>query len=173
MTRSASIFLSVITLALAHAADASETSQKADPVMRCETAYSDTNGAIVKINFYIRFPDLNVVGADERVFFGGSKFYFSDGGVKNSSFLFDNPSFESYNRDEFERRNLIFISEGPYYLSTSNMEANKPKATFDIHIRRTGLASTKRENWNGTCQQISIKDDALFIELQSMEVPEE
>ena len=152
--------------------DAPEQDRVSDPLMRCETQHSDSAGALVSRKVYILFPSSDVVGRDGRVFFGGANFYFEDGYVGRSSFLVENPNFESYSREEFERRNLIFLNEGAYYLSTSDIEANAPRATFNIHIRPTGLVETRILDWNGTCTQISATEDEIYISLQSRPVTE-
>ena len=152
--------------------DAPEQDRVSDPLMRCETQHSVRAGGTVSRKFYILFPSSDVIGRDGRVFFGGAILYFEDGYVGRSSFLFENSNIESYSREEFERRNLVFLNEGAYYLSTSNTVANTPRANFNISVRPTGLAEPRILDWNGACTQISAIEDEVYISLQARTVTE-
>ncbi len=163
------ILLATLTFVMAQISHASADEHSPLPTMRCETHHSDGNKVNIERDFYIVFNDINVIVKGDRIFFGGAKFYFLDGYVTTSQFRTKSYNYriDRYRREDFELRNTLFVKEGVYFLSTSNLEANKPLATFDIHIRPTGLALPRIEDWRGGCVQISASGETVLNKLRA------
>jgi hypothetical protein len=150
-------------------ADVSE--QNPESKVYCNTEHSAPDGGAVQRNFFIVFRDKNVVVGPDRIFFGGAKFYFDDGYSSEAKFLVSNrrKRLTSYKKEDFEKRNLVFLKEGGYFLSISNLDAEKANATFDLKINPTGLVAPRITDWEGQCRQFGLEDSRLLSQLQSLE----
>jgi hypothetical protein len=145
--------------------------QNAKLSVYCNTKHSALDGTTVKRNFFIVFRDKNVVVGADRIFFGGAKFYFDEGYSSEAKFLVSNrrKKFTAYKKEDFEKRNLVFLREGGYFLSISNLEAEKTNATFNLKINPTGLVAPRITDWEGQCRQLGFEDRMLSSQLQSLE----
>jgi hypothetical protein len=145
--------------------------ENAEPRAYCNTKHSTLDGSTVQRNFFIVFRDTNVVVGADRIFFGGAKFYFDDGYSSEAKFLVSNrrKKFTTYKKEDFERRNLVFLNEGGYFLSISKLKAEKTNATFDLKINPTGLVAQRITDWEGQCRQFGFEDSMLSSQLQSLE----
>jgi hypothetical protein len=164
-------FILFLFLSLFSLDEASAQISVKDSIMHCKTRYSDEKNVSFQRSFYIEFPNSNVIGSDGRIFFGGSYFYFVDGYTAKSFFMFRgrNGKLREYTKDDFERRSIVAVREGPYQIAATNTEANKPKATFDIQFNPSGLAFKKLTDWKGVCTQIAGAEDEIFAALKAKE----